>query len=260
MIPQTNKQPGRYIPKQSTLEVKDVDEKKGIVSGYASAFGIIDSDRDIIEAGAFRQSIQMKGPNSPGNRKIAYLRNHDFNRQIGKLLELEEDSYGLKFVAQLGTSDEGRNAFQDYKEQILREHSIGFVYVADKMFYDEKQDAYIIKEVNLWEISAVTFGANPFTNVLSVSEKSADKRQSFEQELYEEGQQIAKMLAKSDLTPERKHTIEGRLRLHNSKILYYLEQLKALQPSVKGTEGSKPARNEPDFLTLILSKDGKEIR
>ena len=86
-----------YACKTLALEVKDIDEKEGIVSGYFASFDTIDSDNDVIRRGAFKKSIQEQGPNSQGNRKIQHLRNHDWDRQIGKILELEEDEYGLKF-------------------------------------------------------------------------------------------------------------------------------------------------------------------
>jgi hypothetical protein len=41
----------KYCYKDYQLNVKDVDEKKGIVTGYFSNFNSIDSDGDIIRRG-----------------------------------------------------------------------------------------------------------------------------------------------------------------------------------------------------------------
>jgi phage head maturation protease len=46
------------------LQIKDVDGKKGIVTGYFSDFNSIDSDGDIIKPGAFQKSISQNGPQS----------------------------------------------------------------------------------------------------------------------------------------------------------------------------------------------------
>ena len=42
-------------------ELKDIDEKSGIVKGYGSIFGNIDSDGDIISKGAYTKTIKENG-------------------------------------------------------------------------------------------------------------------------------------------------------------------------------------------------------
>lgn len=169
----------RYACKNLNVEVRDIDEKEGIVSGYFASFDTIDSDNDVIRKGAFKKSIQERGPLSAGNRKIAHLRNHDWDRQIGKILELEEDEYGLKFVSKMGRSTEGRDALLDYQDGILREHSIGFNYIGDKVKFVEQSEYreeghFDITEVKLWEGSGVTFGSNSLTPVIDAAKSSGD--------------------------------------------------------------------------------------
>ena len=163
-----------YGTKSMTLKMEDIDEKNRIVKGYGSAFDVIDSDMDVIRKGAFAKSIQERGVDASGNRKIAHLRNHDWEHQIGKFLEMEEDEFGLKFVAQLGRSTKGTDALLDYQDGILREHSIGFNYISDKIKFVEDQSFspdghFEITEVKLWEVSGVTFGANEFTPVIEAA-------------------------------------------------------------------------------------------
>ena len=62
-----------YGYKRMTQEVKDVDAKKGIVTGYFSAFNIKDSDGDIIVPGAFQKSLSEWFPKG----RIKHLLNHD---------------------------------------------------------------------------------------------------------------------------------------------------------------------------------------
>jgi HK97 family phage prohead protease len=160
-----------YKIKNFDLTVKDLDIKTRRVKIALSAFDIIDSDNDLIRKGAFAKSLMERGPSSQTNRKIAFLRYHDWEQQIGKFVELTETDYYLEAVADLGRSTKGNDALMDYQDGIITEHSIGFNYLRDKMELvgeGEKQH-YEIKELILWEGSAVTFGANELTPTLDVS-------------------------------------------------------------------------------------------
>jgi hypothetical protein len=67
-------------------EIKDISSDKRQVAVYLAKFDNIDSDNDMIKKGAFTKSIQERGPDSPSNRKIAFLRWHDWEKPIGKFL------------------------------------------------------------------------------------------------------------------------------------------------------------------------------
>jgi len=171
------RQNNTYTTKQIGLSVKDVDTSQRRVKIALSAFDNIDSDGDIIRRGAFSKSIQERGADSDSNRKIQFLRHHDWEHQIGKFLSLEETHDHLIAVAQLGKSTKGTDAFLDYQDGIITEHSIGFNYLEDKMspVSHEGIEAWEIKEVILWEGSAVTFGANSLTPVLDVSKGNKEE-------------------------------------------------------------------------------------
>jgi len=160
-----------YETKSAELSVKDVDIKTRRVKVMLSSFDNVDSDGDVIRKGAFSKSIMERGNDSTSNRKIAFLRHHDWEHQIGKFISLEETNDGLVAYAELGHSTKGNDALLDYQDGIIREHSIGFNYVQDKMTMIGTEDAPIweIKEVVLWEGSAVTFGASSLTPTLDVS-------------------------------------------------------------------------------------------
>ena len=111
---------------KESLELKDVDTGSRQVALYLSKFDNIDSDFDIIRKGAFKKSIKERGVSSRSNRKIAFLRHHDWEKQIGKFVELAEDEFGLYAVGQLGRSTMGDDALKDYEDGIIKEHSIGF--------------------------------------------------------------------------------------------------------------------------------------
>lgn len=169
-----NKLNSGYKIKSQSLGIKDISLEKREVAMYLSHFGNIDSDGDLLVKGCFKKSLQERGVDSSSNRKIAFLRYHDWNMPIGTFVKLEEDDFGLFAVAKCGNSTMGNDALLDYQDGIIREHSIGFKYIADKIKFIEDSSMdnggfWNISEVALWEGSAVTFGANDLTPVIQVS-------------------------------------------------------------------------------------------
>ena len=71
-----------YSTKQAS-EIKDLNSEKREVAVYLSIFDNLDSDNDVITKGAFTKSILERGPDSITNRKIAFLRHHDWQQPIG---------------------------------------------------------------------------------------------------------------------------------------------------------------------------------
>lgn len=140
------------------------------VSGYLASFGNKDADHDIILPGAFTKSLNERGVGSNTARKIAFLYQHDMSRPIGQFKVLKEDNNGLYFEAQLDNIPLANDVLAQYKSGTLNQHSIGFRYIKDKMEFNEKEQAFYIKEVDLFEGSVVTMGANentPFTGFKS---------------------------------------------------------------------------------------------
>ena len=76
-----------YSKKFISSEIKDVDVKKGIVTGYFANFNTLDSDGDIIREGAFKQSIQEWYPKG----RVKHLLNHQVDKPLGKIISLKED-------------------------------------------------------------------------------------------------------------------------------------------------------------------------
>ena len=247
-----------YSCKNYGTQVEDVDDKEGIVKGYFASFDTIDADDDIIRKGAFKKSIKEHGVESTSNRKIAHLRNHDWDRQIGKILELYEDEKGLVFVSKLGRSTEGKDALLDYQDGILREHSIGFNYVADKVKFVEdsqykKEGHYEITEVKLWEGSGVTFGSNSLTPVLEVSKSTGDINPVLEKIKHME-EAFLKALKNGKGTDDRLSTIEARFKqiqqLKDSLITEKSSIKETLD--VKKSDDTTEAERRELFLNLLL--------
>jgi hypothetical protein len=237
-----------YGVKTVSIKVTDLDEGSRQVKGYFSSFDTIDSDRDVIRKGAFSKSINERGPQSSGNRKIAHLRNHDWEQQIGRLDELGEDSKGLYFVSTLGRSSKGEDAFRDYQDGILIEHSIGFNYIPSKMQEVKEsplheQGHWEINEVKLWEGSGVTFGANSLTPVIDVAKGLKDNSYTLKK-LNELTITLEGALKNGKGTDERLVNIEQMFaqlkQLHNS--------LELNKPSAKDTLEPEPKKSVLDYL------------
>ena len=96
--------------KTSKFTVKDFDDTTRIVKGYASVFNNTDSDKDIIQKGAFKRSIKALGPD--GADRIKLLAQHKLDRPIGKMVVLNEDSNGLYMEAKFGTHRDGEDYYK----------------------------------------------------------------------------------------------------------------------------------------------------
>jgi HK97 family phage prohead protease len=207
---------------KTTAEIKDISTDKREVAIYLSKFGNVDSDMDMVQKGAFKKSLEERGPSSASNRKIAFLRYHDWEHQIGKFLKLEEDEFGLFAVAQCGNSTKGEDAWQDYQDGIIREHSIGFQYMMDKIKWveDSTMDSggfYMITEVKLYEGSAVLFGANEETPTIAVMK--SENRKSYAQKISSDIDLVAKAIVNGKGTDERLYELEMKLKYLNNQLL-----------------------------------------
>lgn len=160
---------GRAVKYFGAESFKEINTEKHIIEIKFAAFGNIDSDRDILIKGCFAKSIQERGPGSSTHRKIAFLWQHDLHDPIGKILKIEEREDGAYAEVQLSNFEAVPNAKRAYYQLIdgdIDQFSFGFEYVWDKVEYDEAADAFIVREVKLFEISVVTLGANEMTEFI----------------------------------------------------------------------------------------------
>lgn len=158
------------IRKEFSVSKADImDYEKHIIRAKFASFGNKDSDGDILIKGCFAKSINERGPESSTNRKIVFLWQHVMVDPIGKVLSIEELEDGAYATVQLSNFDAVQNAkraWYQLNDGDINQFSFGFQYVWDKMEYDEVQDAYIVKEVILHEISVVTLGCNEQTEYM----------------------------------------------------------------------------------------------
>lgn len=188
----TNKYIGRLGMQYKTFSIyaKEVnyDEESRIISGYAAIFGNKDKAGDILIKGCFAKSIHDRGPESSANDKIIMLWMHDMNEPIGNILVLIEDEKGLYFEAKIDDVPRGNQAVKQLESGTLNQFSIGYQYVWENCEYDSEKDAFIVKEVKLYEISVVSIGCNGETEYLGL--KSIEDAENSYKELNEEISEI----------------------------------------------------------------------
>jgi len=232
--------------KNIDLSVKDIDTAGRRVKIMLARFNNVDSDGDIITRGAFSKSIQERGPESQINRKIKFLRYHDFEHQIGVFKQLEESADGLIAYGDLGRSTKGNDAFLDYQDGIITEHSVGYQEINDKI--EIRQDGIkMLKEVILWEGSAVTFGANSETPLFSVSKGNSEEYLS---KLNKKMLGLTNALKNGKGTDERLEAIEMNLRVCQTKYNEVINSLRTKEPMQITPE---PKSNErKDFYLNLL--------
>ncbi len=137
-------------------EIK-AENSKGIFTGYGSIFGNEDQGNDVMQKGAFTKSLV----NRPVS-KVKMLYQHKTDEPIGVFTDMYEDSKGLFVKGQLAMgTQKGREAYELLKMGALDGMSIGFKADPEKQGYNEnKRGVRTLKEVDLMEISLVTFPMN----------------------------------------------------------------------------------------------------
>ena len=142
----------------------------GTVEGYASLFGEIDAARDMVMPGAFARTLKARGP-----RRIPMLFQHDPAEPVGVWLELVEDFRGLRARGRLIPDvARARELIALVRDGAVDGLSIGFRTVKGRV--DPASRIRRIHELDLWEISIVTFPLLAGARVRAVKESRLPSR------------------------------------------------------------------------------------
>lgn len=162
---------GKLLRREFAFDVKAVDDL-GAIEGYGSVFGVEDSYGDIVAPGSFVASLAA---HKAAGTMPAFLWQHDPADPIGVWTDMVEDAKGLRVKGRLLglNTDIGRYRYEQVKGGALRGLSIGFM--AKQSFYDRETEIRTLSEIDLWEVSIVTFGANPAALTDSVKSASVDE-------------------------------------------------------------------------------------
>ena len=134
----------------------------GTFSGHAALFGVEDLAHDVVAPGAFTASLARRGVEG-----VKMLWHHDPAEPIGRWLEIREDGRGLFVRGRLLPEvARAREALALMKAGVLDGLSIGFRTVSGRR--DQKSGIRRLTAIDLWEISIVTFPAQPDARVVRV--------------------------------------------------------------------------------------------
>lgn len=155
--------------RRANLEVKLLPHKPhkvsetGLFEGYASLFGIADLARDVVMPGAFAKSLATRGA-----RGVRMLWQHDPGEPIGTWLALCEDARGLFVRGRLNLAvARAREIHALMREGGVDGLSIGYR-VVKAGSGGAVRGQRLLHEVDLWEISIVTFPMLPAARVGTV--------------------------------------------------------------------------------------------
>lgn len=151
----------KTLQKHHAVDFKMVGDT-GTFEGYASTFGVVDLGGDIVVKGAYAKTLKERGA-----KGIKLLWAHDSTQPIGVWEELKEDDTGLYARGRLLTSiAKGAEVYTLMREGIVDGLSIGYQVVNSAR--DAANGARLLQEVDLREISVVTFPMNETSLISSV--------------------------------------------------------------------------------------------
>lgn len=165
----------RYHRRTMPGVIKAFEDEEGIIEGYASVAGVLDSYKEIVDKGAFERTLkELEG-------RIAFCWQHDWHEVIGLLEEIEERprsklpkdlqeqfpeaTAGLWFRAKVLDTRQGSDAKILLRAKAIKEMSIGFDLYEDGHYKDD-DDIVHLRHIVLYEISPVTMGAQPAAQIV----------------------------------------------------------------------------------------------
>ena len=144
----------------------------GVFAGYASVFNALDQQNEIVAAGAFARTLRQAARQ---NRMPAMLWMHDPTLPIGLWTRISEDRNGLAVEGRLCLrTQKGVEAYELLKLGALTGLSIGYRVAQSRV--DAAKKARVLTDVELFEISLVTFPANEAARVDEVKMPALSSR------------------------------------------------------------------------------------
>lgn len=146
------------------------------IEGYASTWGGPDLQGDYIEMGAYTRTLENWRRRSSSNPGVYLVDSHEYaplHRVIGRMMKAKEDDVGLLCTFEFVPEDpDAKAAFQRYESGIMSGLSIGYDVIRYRMPGEQERSAgvrRVLQELRLYEVSCVTFPANPKAVVIRSS-------------------------------------------------------------------------------------------
>lgn len=150
------------------------DEKVYKFSGYGAVYGNIDMGGDILEPGAFDDSIKQLKP--------SLLFNHQENEPVGIFSSITTDEYGLAVVGEMPKDDDfvSKRVVPQMRIKSIRGLSVGY---AKQEWYEDENGIRHITKALLLEISLVHRPMNTKTVITEMKSINKDKQKEIEKQL-----------------------------------------------------------------------------
>ena len=146
--------------------VEDVDMATRKVKAVWARIGNVDFDNDVIAPEAFTKTLQERGP--AGKNLIWSLVDHKASTKhaIGKPEQLYVEGDALIAITPIIETETGEDILKLYEANLINQHSIGFSTIKSETNNDT--GVRTLKELMLYEGSAVLWAANPETPTISL--------------------------------------------------------------------------------------------
>lgn len=156
------------------LTVSDSEEAEMIVEGYATTYDEPYLLYKFDENTTVMEQVSRDAFVGTDMSDVIFQYNHEgrvFARISNGTLELTSDEHGLKTVANLGGTNEGRNLYQEIKGGYTNKMSFGFTVEEDDIDVMEESNDKVVylrtirKIGKLYDVSAVSIPQNNFTEI-----------------------------------------------------------------------------------------------
>ena len=162
--------------------VQENDEKNYIVEGYATTFGDV---YELYRDGKYvvKETVDRDAFKNTDMSDVVFQIDHEgrvFARTRNGSLSLETDGHGLKTRTDLGLTESSRSVYEDIDAGLYDRMSFAFTVTKDSYIEEEMENGDIvltrtILEVGkLYDVSAVSFPANPYTDISARSKDLID--------------------------------------------------------------------------------------
>lgn len=161
---------------------KNEEEQSFVVEGYATTFG---DTYELYRDGNYivKENVDRNAFANTDMSDAVFQLNHQgrvYARTRNGSLGLEIDEHGLKSTTNLGLTSSARSVYEDIVAGLYDRMSFAFTVTKDSYAEEEQEDGSIILtrtilEVGkLYDVSAVDFPANPFTDISARSKELFD--------------------------------------------------------------------------------------
>ncbi|MEW8027829.1 MAG: HK97 family phage prohead protease [Candidatus Thiodiazotropha sp.] len=157
------------------LKLDAGDTSEMLFSGYGAVFGNIDAIGDVIEPGAFQESLSEAKKSGIWPSMLlqhgGFFGSAEDQMPVGIWTEMGEDGHGLKLTGKLADIERGRDAYTLMKMEprpAITGLSIGYIPIEWENRSKPEDPRRKLKKVKLMEVSLVTFPANDQARVSHV--------------------------------------------------------------------------------------------